>query len=119
MKKLNIIVLLMLISSSAIAGYKATWGDAIVTDYSFQGYMGSTRNSDNSVSMISTFEQNSVAGFTVRDKNGVLKRCITYNPELIDKIRNMNNDAGILVYFRDGVCTSMLIYNHSGYAPKY
>lgn len=121
MKKLNISVLalfLVLASSSSNAGLKLNYGDITISDYYFMGSMGATRNSSNRTSIISTFEQRGVAGFTVRDQNDVTKRCTTSAPDLVDRIRNINNDAFIIVYYNDGECTSMIIYTHTAYAPK-
>jgi hypothetical protein len=110
-----------LLAGSANAGWKGVAGPSARCysgGCSGSGAFASVRSDNNNYDEMECFQTPTYAGCMVYG-NGVEASCTTTDPNYIAIIRSLNSDAYIQFSAdTNGVCTSLLTYNDSGYAPK-
>ena len=88
------------------------------------GSLGSARNSVDSVQFIGcsvyTYADGSETGWCgARDASYGFGSCTTFNPTLINQIRNLKGDSVLNLYWDASyTCTEVDVYNQSYYEPK-
>jgi hypothetical protein len=116
---------IVLTAVPASAGRKVPWPVTVdLPNRTAHGSIGSTRNSPDSVAQLgcsvsydSVNKKNHVNCVAV-DAKGVGVQCVSEQPELVQIGLGINGDSFRQIWWKDGICTNILVDNHSIYEPK-
>jgi hypothetical protein len=109
----------MLASLPAVAGSQFDIGVFILEGLA-QGFIGSTRNSSDSVEFLNCFTQGSgIGGCSARDETGLTRSCTTTDPGHLATIRSMRGDTSVqFTWDTSGRCVTIYAAVGSQAPPK-
>jgi hypothetical protein len=106
------------LTSNVFAGTKGTY-NVSVSSTSFNGSLGSARNSADANQQIGCWSYSSGSGFCYgKDSTGTTASCSTSDAAMLTAIKSIKGDSYIRVNYSSGACTNVFVSNFSSFAPK-
>jgi len=119
-QSLSVALFVLSIGAVAHAGSKEPWPVSINTTSRWaQGAFGDARNSSDQNQFIGCSINNGQAYCAAEDASGHFVSCVTTATAFLNALNSLNGDSALyFAYNTSGVCSSLIVYNYSYYAPK-